>query len=145
MKIRRISGLCLLCWLLIACDLAPTTTWSSAATPSVPISTGITSLEYSSFPAFQEPARYRRASEPLLPRSDTDQTELLEDDVGFITGPYRVEYTGNKFLIYFQNGDSALALTLPGGDGLNILGEDPEIQTLETEYGEKIILTGESN
>ena len=134
-----------MCWLLIACDLAPTTTWSSAATPSVPISTGITSLEYSSFPAFQEPARYRRASEPLLPRSDTDQTELLEDDVGFITGPYRVEYTGNKFLIYFQNGDSALALTLPGGDGLNILGEDPEIQTLETEYGEKIILTGESN
>jgi hypothetical protein len=96
------------------------------------------------FPAVAESARYRRSAAPLLPRAESDQTALLQDGVGFQTGPYRLEYTGERFLIYPEGGDTALALTLPGGEALNALGTDPTIETRETWAGEEIILTGQS-
>jgi hypothetical protein len=98
-----------------------------------------------SFPAVVEPARYRRSAAPLLPRAESDQTAFLQDDVGLQTGPYRLEYTSEQFLIYPEGGDVALALTLPGGEALNVLGDTPRLETLNTGAGEQIVLTGRSD
>jgi hypothetical protein len=82
---------------------------------------------------------------PLIPRASSDQTSLLEQEIGFQSGTFRAEYTGDHFLIHPQNGDVALALTLPGGEELNMMGEATQIESQETDAGERIILNGQSD
>jgi hypothetical protein len=98
-----------------------------------------------SFPPIIEPDRYRRLPVPLIPRASSDQTSLLEQEIGFQTGTFLVEYTGDRFLIYPQNSDVALALTLPGGEELNMMGDELKIEILETDAGERILMTGVSD
>ena len=98
----------------------------------------------SSWTAVIEPARYQRLPAPLIPRAQSDQTSLFEIGIGLQTGVYRVEYDGQQFLIKPPTGDTALSLTLPGGDILNILTADPDIVMQKTAAGEQIILTGQS-
>ena len=135
--------------LLVACAGTPLPTSAPTLSPA-PLSTRTPSppplsTPAASFPAVVEPARYRRSAAPLLPRAESDQTAFLQDGVGFQTGTYRLEYTGKQFLIYPEGGDTALALTLPGGEALNMLASNPTIETRETEVGEWIILTGQSD
>jgi hypothetical protein len=80
----------------------------------------------------------------LISRTPSDQTALFEDGIGLQTGAYRVEYDGQQFLITPPTGDAALSLTLPGGDGANLLAANPHIETRQTGVGEQIILTGQS-
>ncbi len=142
LKLRPITSLLLLSTLLTACGPAPSPTPTLTPTP-VTQSTFIPTTP-PPFPTSIEPARYRRLPAPLLARGNSDQTSFLVDATGFQTGSYRVEYTGEQFLIYPQDGDVALALTLPGGDALNMLGTHPAIETRETEAGKQLILTGQS-
>ncbi len=121
--------------LLASCNEAPI-----AADTPVPTKMSASS----SWIAVTEPARYHRLTAPLIPRVQSDQTSLLEVGVGLQTGAYRVEYDGQQFLIIPPNGDTALSLTLPGGDALNMLAADPDIVTQRTAAGEQIILTGQS-
>jgi len=134
---RIVVGLFLLL-LLAACGRTPTPTPTHSPTPPPALPPTPTL----SFPAVPEPARYHRSPAPLLPRAESDQTAFLEDGIGFQTGRYRLEYTGEQFLIYPQDGEVALALTLPGGEALNMLGANPTVETRETWAGEEIILTG---
>ncbi|MFW9894159.1 MAG: hypothetical protein ACFFFO_18285, partial [Candidatus Thorarchaeota archaeon] len=69
----------------------------------------------------------------------------MQGSVGFQTGHYRLEFTGERFLIYPQGGEVALALTLPGGEALNMLGADLDVETRDTQAGEQIVLTGQSH
>jgi hypothetical protein len=123
----------------------------SAPSPAGPEETGaaiapsLPSAPAPSFPAVTEPARYRRLPAPLVPRAGSDQTAFLEDGLGIQTGRYRLEYTGERFLIYPQEREVALALTLPGGEALNLLAADPTIETRQTAAGKQIIVTGQGD
>lgn len=121
--------------LLASCNDAPI-----AADTPIPT----TMSASSSWTAVIEPARYHRLPAPLIPRVQSDQTSLIEVGIGLNTGEYRVEYDGQQFLIIPPAGDTALSLTLPGGDALNILAADPDIVTQKTAAGEQITLTGQS-
>jgi hypothetical protein len=55
-----------------------------------------------------------------------------------------MEYSGGRFLIYPEGGETALALTLPGGESLNMFPSASGIETLETDSGEQIVLSGET-
>lgn len=123
----------------------PTFTLIASATATPPALATTTPPAQLSFPAATESGRYRRSPAPLVARAESDQTVFLQDVVGLQSGPYHLEYTGERFLIYPQDGDVALALTLPGGEALNVLGSNPTIETRETEAGEQIILTGQSD
>ena len=142
LKLRPITSLLLLLTLLAACGPAPSPTLVPTPTPATQ-STLIPTTP-PPFPTSIEPDRYRRLPAPLLARAESDETAFLTDATGFQTGSYRVEYTGEQFLIYPHDGDVALALTLPGGDALNMLGANPTVEQRETEAGEQIILTGQS-
>jgi hypothetical protein len=96
------------------------------------------------FPAVTEPERYRRLVAPLAARSDSDQSALLEDGTGLRSGIYRMEYAGGRFLIYPEGGETALALTLPGGEGLNALPDVSRIETFESGSGEQVVISGET-
>jgi len=121
--------------LLAFCNKTPI-----AADMPIPTTTSASS----SWTAVTEPARYHRLPAPLIPRAQSDETSLLEVGIGLQTGKYRVEYDGQQFLIIPPTGDSALSLTLPGGDALNILAADPDIVMQKTAAGEQITLTGQS-
>ncbi|HET6443503.1 MAG TPA: hypothetical protein VFI27_02895 [candidate division Zixibacteria bacterium] len=96
------------------------------------------------FPQAVEPGRYQRHSAPIIPRSSNDETTFLDDATGLRSGSFQVEYDEGRFLISAGAGDTALALTLPGGDELNLLDDDPSIVTRETDDGEEIVLTGQN-
>ncbi len=143
MKVHHSRSLVFICTLLMACTRSPT--------PSTELSTQVVrsgdaqAIETDVFfPAVVEPQRYRRLPMPLIPRAESDQTHFLDGALGFQTGSYRVEYSGNRFLIYPNNNNIALALTLPGGNVLNMLGEVSNVEKLELTHGERIILTGHS-
>ena len=131
--------------LLVACAGTPTPAPTPALTQAPAATATLASTTPPPFPAVVEPARYRRSPAPLLPRAASDQTAFLKDATGLQTGPYRLEYIGEQFLIYPESGDTALALTLPGGEALNMLGANPTVETRETWTGEEIILTGQSD
>ncbi|HSJ53598.1 MAG TPA: hypothetical protein VLC52_07585, partial [Anaerolineae bacterium] len=130
-----------------------TTPAATAPATSVPTAMAASSAESATtmpaappaFPAVVEPERYRRQASPLFPRAEDDQTRLFQEMVGLESGSYRLEYTGERFLIYPQGGDVALALTLPGGDALNALGANPTVETGGTEGGEQIVLSAGSD
>jgi len=122
--------------LLASCNVAP-------IAADMPIPTTMSASP--SWTAVIEPARYHRLPAPLIPRVQSDQTSLFEVGIGLKTGEYRVEYDGQQFLIIPPAGDTALSLTLPGGDSLNILAADPDIVTQKTAAGEQITLTGQSD
>jgi hypothetical protein len=134
--LRQMMSVAVLTLSLAACAGRPTPT-------AAPATTAPTALP--AFPAVIEPERYRRLASPLFPRAEGDQTDLLQDGVGLQSGSYRLEYTGERFLIYPQGGDVALALTLPGGEALNVLGSKPVVETFESDAGEQIVLTGQSD
>ncbi len=121
--------------LLASCNEAPI-----AADMPIPTTTRASS----SWTAVIEPARYYRLPAPLIPRAQSDQTSFFEIEIGLQTGVYRVEYDGQQFLIISPIGDTALSLTLPGGDALNMLVAEPDIVMQKTAAGEQIILTGQS-
>ena len=143
-SIQRFVLLSLASSLLVACAGTPIPAPTPAPTQTATIVATPAPTTPPAFPAVIEPARYRRSPAPLLPRAESDQTAFLQDGVGFQTGLYRLEYSGERFLIYPEGGDTALALTLPGGEALNMLAADPTIETRETWAGEEIILTGQS-
>ncbi|MCH7588292.1 MAG: hypothetical protein IIC78_09750 [Chloroflexi bacterium] len=130
---------------LAACN--PNATFSETERTPTEKSTPIpqTAQVVNSFPSVVEPEVYRRLPMPLIPRASSDQTRLLEQGIGFESGSFRMQFTGERFLIYPQNSDVALALTLPGGDELNMLAEAIKIESLDTAAGERIILTGQSD
>ena len=142
LKLRPITSLLLLLTLLAACG--PATSPTSDPTPTLITQPTLIPTTPPPFPTSIEPACYRRLSTPLLARAESDEMALLQDSVGFQTGSYRVEYTGDRFLISPEGGDVALALTLPAGDALNMLGDHPAIEQQTTWDGEKIVLTGRS-
>jgi hypothetical protein len=145
MRIQQIKHIACIFMFLAACSQSPTPLNNVPQTSIVPTAGIPTAETEASFPAIIEPDRYRRLPMPLVPRASADQTSLLEQGIGFETGTYRLEYIGDRFHIYPQNGDAALALTLPGGEVLNMIGESTNIESLETDAGERIILTGQSN
>jgi hypothetical protein len=91
-----------------------------------------------------EPARYRRLDAPLVARAEGDETAVLEEGVGIQTGVYRVEYVDGRLLIRPEGSETILALTLPGGDGLNMLDEAGTAEAQATESGEMLVLNGRS-
>ena len=129
--------------MLVSCEWGQSTSVQPAIDNSASVVPTTTSAS-SSWTAVTEPARYHRLPAPLIPRAESDQTAFLEDGIGLQTGEYRVEYDGQQFLIIPPTGDAALSLTLPGGDALNMLAADLDIETQETAVGEQIILTGQS-
>ncbi len=121
--------------LLTSCTATPTST--ATETPSI-TATHIpteTSADLS-WTAATEPARYHRLPAPIIPRSQSDQTAFLENEVGVQTGEYQVKHDGQYFLIIPPTGDAALSLTLPGGDALNLLGANPDLEMRKTATGE---------
>ncbi len=144
MKRWSIALLLLIGMGLTACDQTPSHTLVPVPSQTTRSPVTYTATVRPPFPEVEEPARYRRLPAPLVTRSQVDQTGFLEDGIGFQTGPYRVEYTNDRFLLYTQGSDVALALTLPGGDGLNLLGDQPVIDIQQMEWGELISLTGRS-
>ncbi|NIM92204.1 MAG: hypothetical protein GTO18_00605 [Anaerolineales bacterium] len=145
MKILQATSLIFVFMLVAGCSRSPTPSEIVRPTNVVPSRTTPTTRTKVPFPVVVEPDRYRRLPMPLIPRASTDQTSFLVDGIGLQTGSYRVEYAGDRFFIYPQNDQEALALTLPGGDALNMMGNDPEIESIETDAGERIILTGQSD
>ena len=141
-KLNLIANSLLLLLLLAACGPTPTT---PTLEPTLPPPPTPPSPPAAAVPGARGWARYRRSPTPLRPRTESDQTAFLQDGIGLKTGPFRLEYTGERFLIYPEGGDTALALTLPGGEALNALGTEPTIETRETWAGEEIILTGQSD
>jgi hypothetical protein len=142
MRIQTFQLLTCIFMFFAACSRSPTPPDNALQTPIVPTAFGPTVQAQELFPAMIEPDRYWRLPMPLIPRASSDQTVLLEEGLGFETGTYRMEFTGDRFLIYPQSNHTALALTLPGGEELNMLAEATNIESLETEAGERIVLTG---
>jgi hypothetical protein len=144
--IRSARSLLFLMVVLVACsrqkalsEEIPTAEMTEDPTPAV----SATSLnELSPFPGTFEPGRYRRHSAPIIPRVSTDETAFLDTATGLRSGPFRAEYNEGLFLISAGEHNTALALTLPGGDGLNLLDDDPDLAFQETDAGEEIVLTG---
>jgi hypothetical protein len=97
------------------------------------------------FPAVGEPDRYRRLPAPLAPRADSDQTGLLEEGFGLRSGAYRLELVEGRFLIYPEGGETALALSLPGGEALNLLGAAASQSTRTPESGEQLVVSGSNS
>jgi len=146
--IRHSRSLLFLVLVLMACskqkdpsERHPTVEMTQERTPSV---TAASINDPSPFPQAFEPGRYRRHSAPIIPRSSADETAFLGDDAGFRTGVYQVEYDAGSILITVGERSTALALTLPGGDGLNLLDDDPTIVLQETDAGEEIVLFGQN-
>lgn len=104
--------------------------------------TTVPSIE--AWPSVVEPTRYRRSLAPLIPRSETDTTTFLTDATGIQSGSYRLEYDGHQFTISPDAGSVALRLTLPGGETLNTLGANPQIESIKTAAGEHLVLTGQN-
>ena len=143
MKIHHSRSLVLICMLLMACTRSPTPGAEFPTQAPQPQETE-TAQRKKHFPVVEEPQRYRRLPMPLVPRATNDQTYYLDESLGFQTGSYRVEYTGDRFLIYPNNSEVALALTLPGGDALNVLWEVSTVEKVDLPQGECIILRGKS-
>jgi hypothetical protein len=142
MRIKKNLYLICIFMFLTSCSRSPTPPNDASHTLIAPTPTAESK---ESFPPIIEPDRYRRLPVPLIPRASSDQTSLLEQEIGFQTGTFLVEYTGDRFLIYPQNSDVALALTLPGGEELNMMGDELKIEILETDAGERILMTGVSD
>jgi hypothetical protein len=143
MKVHHRRSLVFICMLLMACTRRP----SHVAEPPTQVvqSEDTQAAEIQTiFPAIEEPQRYRRLLMPLIPRATSDQTYFLDEVLGLQTGSHRVEFTGDRFLIYPNDSEVALALTLPGGDELNMLGDVSSVEKVELPQGERIILTGKS-
>jgi len=104
--------------------------------------TAVPSIE--AWPAAVEPTHYRRLPAPLVPRSEADATTFLTEATGIQSGAYRLEYDGHQFIISPDAGSVALRLTLPGGEALNILGDNPQIESKKTGSSEQLVLTGQS-
>lgn len=145
MRSQKIQHLFCIFMFLAACSRTPTPPNNGMQTLIVPTVVMPTAETKETFQTIIEPDRYRRLPVPLIPRASSDQTSLLEQGIGFETGSYRMEHTGDRFLIYPQNGEVALALTLPGGEDLNMMGDATNIESLETDAGERIILIGQSD
>ncbi len=144
MKIRIVNRILCFTLLLTACGIEPVPIRTSLSTLTPSATFTLPSSKKSLFQPVVEPTRYRRNPLPIIPRVDSDQTSFLEDKLGVRTGEYTLEYRTGRFVIYPQSGEVALALTLPGGEKLNVLGDNPTIETRTSELGKQIILSGKS-
>lgn len=144
MKIRVVNRILCFALVLTACGIEPVPIHTSLSTLTPSTTTTIPSSLEPPFQPVVEPARYRRNPLPIISRVDSDQTSFLEDKLGLRTGKYTLEYRAGRFVIYPKNGEVALALTLPGGNALNVLGDNPTIETRTSELVKQIILSGKS-
>lgn len=135
-------------WLLLSGGCAPLETkpWTSHpdvdVTHSPEISTSPVNISVPlAIPDVPE-AGYRRNPAPVLKRYATDQTQFLADGVGIQSGEYRLEYRETHFQILPPTGETALELTLPGGEEINCLTREAQVTLEEDDFGERIRLFG---